>query len=205
LFTSSNSGEGKTVTALNTAIIHAQAGAKVLLLDAELRRSTCHKLLQVDNRAGLSDVLANRITVKEAVRAIAPGLYLMSAGSPTANPGAMLGSLRMRDLLAELGKTFDYVIIDCCPVMPVSDALALCAIVDGVIFVVGAHTTPKWVARQALLRLIRAKARLLGTVLNGVDMRRSEYAYHYYRAYQPFADRQIESDYLASSHTVDPE
>jgi protein-tyrosine kinase len=109
-------------------------------------------------------------------------LFLLSAGSLPPNPAELVGSKKMQETVASLREQYDYILIDSPPVMQVSDALLLSTIVDGVMLVVRSQETPKYVVRDARARLSYARAKMVGVVLNRVDLRSGDYAY-YYRSY----------------------
>jgi capsular exopolysaccharide synthesis family protein len=186
--TSSLAGEGKTLTTLNTSVCFAQLGGRTLLIDADLRRPRCHKLLGVENSIGLSDVLVEQVESRKAIRPTAiPGLFLLSSGSPATNPTELLGSRDMRRLMAELVIQFDYILIDAPPVLPVSDAVALSTITDGVLVIVAADT-PKAAVREACGRLRYVGANILGLVLNKVDVFSPDYRYYNGYSYHSYYD-----------------
>jgi succinoglycan biosynthesis transport protein ExoP len=191
LFSSTRKGEGKTVTILNTAVAFAQAGRRVLVIDADLRRSRCHRVLGLENGIGLTEVLTGQVESADALRRVIEGqgkggVWLMSSGSRPPNPGALLGSKRMLDVILQMRDQFDHVLIDSCPLVPMSDALILSSLVDGVVLVVLAGETPRNVVRDSVVHLVRAHANPLGVVLNRVDMKNSDYAYYFYRHYSPY-------------------
>jgi capsular exopolysaccharide synthesis family protein len=187
LFTSGMRGEGKTVTVVNTAAVLAQMGVRVLVIDADLRCSACHTILGVENKSGLADVLSGRWDPVDVIRpTVSDHLFVLSSGSLPLNPTELVGSKQMRCILAALQEQYDYVLIDSPPVMLASDAILLSTMVDGVVLVANAQRTPKQVVREARLRLSYARAKVLGVVLNQLDMRQREYAY-YYRNYAPAA------------------
>jgi polysaccharide biosynthesis transport protein len=193
LFSSTRKGEGKTVSILNTAIAFAQAGRKVLVIDADLRRSHCHRTLGLENTVGLTEVLTGQAEPSNVLRRVIEGqgqgaVWLMSSGSRPPNPGALLGSKRMRDVIEQMREQFDHVLIDSCPLVPMSDSLILSTLVDGVVLVVLASETPRNVVRDCVVHLVRAHARPLGVVLNRVDMKNSDYAYYFFRHYSPYYD-----------------
>jgi capsular exopolysaccharide synthesis family protein len=180
LFTSATHGEGKTATAVNSAIIFAQMGVQVLLIDADLRRPQCHEVLGVENTLGLSELLAgHRGMGALAQPTYAEGLSFLSSGSTPPNPAELVGSRAMREVLVLLREHYEYILIDTPPVMSVSDAVLLSTMVDGVVLVVDSQQTPRQVVREARGRLSYARANILGTVLNRVDLRHGDYAYYY--------------------------
>lgn len=187
LFTSAMHGEGKTVTVVNTAAILAQMGGRVLVVDADLRRSACHTVLGLHNDEGLTEVLTGHCEPAEVIRStVSEHLFVLTSGSLPPNPAELVGSQRMRDVLTALQEQYDYVLIDSPPVMLASDAVLLSTMADGVVLVANAQQTPKQVVREAQTRLSQARAKLLGVVLNRLNTRHGAYAY-YYRKYEPTA------------------
>jgi len=180
LFTSAMESEGKTTTALNTAIVYAKLGARVLVIDADLRRASCHRKLGLQNGHGLSAILAGRCCLDDVVRTTSvERVFLLRAGALPPNPTELLGSRAMAHLLAEAAGKFDYVIIDSPPVMAVNDAVVLSPLVEGVVMIVKAHVTPRQILQRAGARLAQARARVLGVVLNKVDAASDNYATYY--------------------------
>jgi polysaccharide biosynthesis transport protein len=166
LITSAVPEEGKSITAVNTAITFAHKGRRVLLIDADLRRARCHELLKSDDRQGLSEVLTGQVGLDEVVNATGvTNLFLLVAGAVPPDPPELLGSQMMGDILNALCALYDHVVIDTAPVMPVSDTLVLSKYAEGVIVIVG-RTTPKHIVRRACLRLSDSGAKILGVVLN---------------------------------------
>jgi capsular exopolysaccharide synthesis family protein len=179
LITSSSNSEGKTVSAINTGVVFAHTGAKVLIIDADLRRPRCHKVLGIENRLGLTEVLAGTSKVDQLIRDTGiDGLWLLTAGSIPPNPSELVGSERMRETLASMVVEFDLVIVDSPPLMPVTDAMLLSTMVDGVVLVVNSKKTAKQLARAALARLEFARAKLFGVLLNEVDVNSPHYKYY---------------------------
>ena len=171
LVTSAAAGEGKTVVALNLAISLAETSARVLLLDADLRRPGCHRLLGLTNDRGVSNFLAGQTDLESVTRALEnPRLAFVSAGTVPPNPAELVGSTRMRDTLERLRDAYDFVIVDAPPVLPVTDAIVLAREVDGVLLVVKGQDTPRELVRRARNQLLQANAHLLGAVVNNVDM-----------------------------------
>jgi polysaccharide biosynthesis transport protein len=183
LFTSAVEDEGKTVTALNVALAFAQTGGRVLLVDADLRKARCHEILGIENHLGLSEVLTGQKQHEEVVHRTGTGLFFLSAGGTCPNPAALLGSTAMRDLLVRVSKDYDHVLVDSPPLMPVSDATALAALVDGVLMIVGSSTS-KRVVRQACARLGRVGAKIFGVALNRVNT--ANHDYYYYNPYKSY-------------------
>jgi succinoglycan biosynthesis transport protein ExoP len=183
LVTSSVMGEGKTVSSVNLGLAYAQLGGKTVVVDADLRRPRCHRVFRLTNGAGLSDLLAGQADLPQVIQdTTLPGLSLVSAGTNVPNPAELLGSDEMRRLIAELGQLFAYVVIDSPPLMPVSDAIALSTMVDGVVVVVSTKI-PKQMVRDSCLRLRHAGAHILGVMLNKVDVTGPDYHYHHRYSY----------------------
>ena len=183
LFTSAVENEGKTVTALNVAIAFAQAGSRVLLMDADLRKGRCHEILGLKNHSGLSEVLTGQKQHQQVIHRIKAGFSFLSAGGDCPNPASLLASTAMRSLLDRLCHDYDQVLVDSPPLMPVSDATALAVLVDGVLMVVGA-STPKRLVRQACSRLGHVGATIFGVALNRVDTANNDY--YYYNPYNSY-------------------
>ncbi|HJU10410.1 MAG TPA: polysaccharide biosynthesis tyrosine autokinase [Candidatus Binataceae bacterium] len=183
LVASATEGEGKTWTALHTALAFAQTGAKTLLMDADLRRAQCHAAFEVDNSAGLSEVLVGQLEPEEAICHITDhNLFLLPSGSHVPNPAELLISKRMVEILRSLAASYQYIVIDSAPLMHASDTVGIATIVDGVVLVAGART-PKHSVRRAAERLAFAGANILGVVLNRVDIHHPdhrEYTRYYF-------------------------
>jgi capsular exopolysaccharide synthesis family protein len=180
LVTSAGAGEGKTMASLNLALALAQAGARVILVDADLRHPRAHTALGAANDAGLSSVLLGRTALPNAVQTIEePPLALLPAGPVPSNPSELLGSARMGMLLTHLRDAYDFVIVDTPPVLAVTDAVLLARDADGVILVVKGEHTPRALVRRARDRLTLAGTRVLGVVVNNVNARWSNVYYGY--------------------------
>lgn len=183
MVTSTGPGEGKSVTAANLAASFAQAGERVLLIDADMRKPKAHEIFDLPQEPGLSNLLVGQAKASETVRKTeTPGLWVLPAGRIPPNPAELIGSTRFRDFTNSLKPHFDWVIIDSPPVMAVTDASLVAHHVSGVVFVVGADMTSRHAALRAVEQLERVQARFVGSVLNRVDLERNAYYYsHYYR------------------------
>jgi len=187
LITSAMSREGKTVTAVNTAVMLAQLGAPVLLIDADLRRARCHRVLAVDNHLGLTEVLAGSRPLREMIRITEiENLHFLGSGSVPPNPTELLGSAKMIETLLELREHYEHVVIDSAPVLPVSDSLVLAKLTDGVMLVANGSATPRQQVKTACARLEYARAKILGVVLNKVKIHSADYHYYYHQDYYSF-------------------
>jgi capsular exopolysaccharide synthesis family protein len=151
-----------------------------LLVDADLRRPRCHRVLAVEREMGLSEVLTGHRSGTDVVRTTSTEkFFFMSSGTLPPNPAELLGSARMAELVSELAQQFDCVIFDSPPVMPVSDAVLVARAVDGVVLVVDSQKTAKQLIREVRSRLVNFHAKILGVVLNRVDTSQAGYAQYY--------------------------
>ncbi len=184
--TSSQPLEGKTTTAANLALALALGGARVLVIDADMRRPGLHKSLGVQNNVGLSHLLQGQARVRDAVQRTAePNLLMIPAGRTPPNPSELLGSERMSSFLTNLERgPFDWVIIDTPPVLAVTDAVILSPKITGVVFVVGSEMTRIVHAERALESIRASRPRAISAVLNRVDFDRNKYYYSRYYGYQ---------------------
>jgi succinoglycan biosynthesis transport protein ExoP len=177
--------EGKSTTSVNMAVALAQKGGRVLLVDADMRRPSLHKMIDFRPRAGLSSALSG---VDSLEKAIVPfggmtNLFLLPAGPTPPQPAELLGSPRMREYLACWRQEYDHVVIDTPPCLSVTDAVVLSVLADRVILVVRSGVTTKTALKRAGDLLAHVNAQVLGVVLNAMDMRASRYYYSYYHYY----------------------
>lgn len=180
--TSSLQSEGKSFTAANLAISYAQADNRVLLVDCDLRKPKLSRLLRLSAKVGLSNLLMHPERLNEAVLSTqVKNLSVILSGDIPPNPSELLGSVRMQRLLEELKKQFDYIILDTPPVNMVTDAAVLAPQSDGVLFVVRANQSERGAVIHAVEQLGYTQTKILGFVLNGVDMEKSSYGYGKYR------------------------
>lgn len=182
LLTSALPQEGKSTTSVNLGIVLAQKGGRVLIVDADLRRPNIHRTFGVGSTAGLSTVLAGSDTFEKVavISPILPNLTILPAGPTPPQPSEMLGSQMMRDLVAQWARDFDHVIIDSPPVLSVTDAVLLSSVADAVILVIRSGQTTKEALRRSRNLLAQVNARVLGIVMNAVDLRSPDGYYYYY-------------------------
>ncbi|HEU4891939.1 MAG TPA: polysaccharide biosynthesis tyrosine autokinase [Vicinamibacterales bacterium] len=183
VITSTGPGEGKTTVASNLAIGFAQAGQRVLLIDADMRRPRVHEVFGRRQEPGLSNVMVGNAKASQSVHKTGvPGLWLLAAGHLPPNPAELLGSQRFRDFVTSLKEHFDLILIDSPPVMAVTDAVIAAHAANGVVFVVGSEMTSRQAARAAVEQLEQGRVHFVGAILNRVDLERNSYYYsNYYR------------------------
>lgn len=184
LFTSSVPGEGKTTTCVNTAISFAQTGAKVLLIEADLRRPKVSECFDKEITEGLSNVLAGFAEAEDVITHIEEyGVDVMGAGWIPPNPTELLSSKRVKTLLEELKSKYEYIFIDTPPVNTVTDAVVLTKYVNGVIVVVRSKYTMKQNLTKAVNTLKFSNAKILGFIVNDSYVSRSNTRYRGYKKY----------------------
>ncbi len=180
MVTSAGPGEGKSTTTANIAVVFAQQGKKVLLIDADLRKPTAHYTFRIDNNVGLTNVLSKQTTLAMAVRETnQENLFVLPSGPIPPNPAELLGSRSMEQLINQVYEEFDMVIFDTPPVLAVTDAQILANKSDGIVLVVSSGTTENEAAVKAKELLVNAKGKILGVVLNNKKMKDSQYYYYY--------------------------
>lgn len=181
--TSTAPGEGKTVVSLNLAITLAQAGQRVLLLDADMRRPQVHERFGMAREPGLSNLIAGSVEPVDVIRASSTdGLFVVTAGALPPNPAELLSSKRFAAFLEQAQRDYDWVVLDTPPLMAVTDAAVVANLARNVLFVIAADKTPKEAARMALHHLGSSNAHIIGAVLNRVNIERDYYYYSkYYR------------------------
>ena len=191
LVTSSSPKEGKTLVSVNLAVTMAQSGKKVLLVDADMRKPRVHKVFRLPAAPGLSNLLVREgvSSTEEAIQSIkdVENLSFLPCGPIPPNPAELLSSVRMRELLKEFDALFDVVIFDTPPVINVTDSVILSQYVHGAIMVVRSFSTQREFARRAKELLTQSQGKVLGVVLNNVDIPRGGYysydSYYYYQQY----------------------
>jgi capsular exopolysaccharide synthesis family protein len=184
LVTSPAPGDGKTTLASNLAVAMAQAGNRIVLIDADFRKPMQHKIFQLTKGIGMSSVLAGQISLEEAIQeTIVPNLSVLPCGPIPANPSEILNSQSFADVLDHLVEAYDHVIIDSPPVLPVTDARILAAGADATILAVRAEKSTRKASVYARDTLAAVGARLLGVVVNDVPRRKGIYGYYYSDSY----------------------
>lgn len=180
MVTSAGPGEGKSTTTANLAVVFAQQGKKVLLVDADMRKPTVHYTFRLNNNLGLTNILTKQILLENAIRETEQeNLYILPSGPVPPNPAELLGSKSMGELLSTAFEQFDLVVFDTPPVLAVTDGQVLANQCDGVVLVVSSGKTENEAALKAKELLTNAKAKLLGVVLNNKKVKESQYYYYY--------------------------
>ncbi|MGA2374023.1 MAG: polysaccharide biosynthesis tyrosine autokinase [Candidatus Sulfotelmatobacter sp.] len=181
MVTSALPQEGKTTTSMNTALVLAQKGIRVLLIDADLRRPSIHKILGMGPRSGLSNVLTGSATLQQTITrsSILPNLSILPAGTPPPNPAELLASTNMRDVLEELRGQYDHIVVDTPPTLSVTDAVVLSPRADAIVLVIRSGQTTKQALRRSRDILTQVNAKVSGVLLNAVDLSSPDYYYYY--------------------------
>jgi capsular exopolysaccharide synthesis family protein len=181
MVTSALPQEGKSTTSINTAVVLAQKDVRVLLIDADLRRPSIHKTLGMGPHSGLSNVLTGSTTLEQAIvhTTILPNLFVLPAGTPPPNPAELLASAEMRDLLTRLRGEYDHIVIDTPPSLSVTDAVVLSPRADAVLLVIRSGQTTKQALRRSRDILTQVNAKVVGVLLNAVDLSSPDYYYYY--------------------------
>jgi exopolysaccharide transport family protein len=181
MITSALPQEGKTTTSINCAVVLAQKGVRVLLIDADLRRPSIHKTLGMGPRSGLSNVLTGSATLEQAITqsSALPNLSVLPAGTPPPNPAELLASTNMRDVLEELRGQYDHIVLDTPPTLSVTDAVVLSPRADAIVLVIRSGQTTKQALRRSRDVLMQVNAKVSGVLLNAVDLSSPDYYYYY--------------------------
>lgn len=187
VITSATPSEGKTTTAANFGVVCAQAGSRVCLVDADLRKPSLHHVFGMDNQRGVTNaLLEGKALADVALPTRVPGLSVVVSGPLPPNHAELSASQRMRELLDAATRDFDLVLCDTPPVLSVSDAVALSAQCDGVILVVRVGGVSTAAVRRAAEQIDAVNGRMLGVLLNRVDTRRNGYYAEYHRYYHAY-------------------
>ena len=183
--TSASPREGKTTVVISLAISLAQSGKRVLIVDTDLRKPRVHKAMDRGNHKGVTTVLVDLHSIKDAVQTTdIPGLDLLSSGPIPPNPSELLHAAQFNALVKELGRLYDYVLFDSPPLGAVTDAAIIAPQVNGVVLVLHGNKTTREAARSALRQLRDVSAHLVGGILNDVDLTARHYGYGSYYYYQ---------------------
>jgi polysaccharide biosynthesis transport protein len=181
MITSALPQEGKTTTSINCAVVLAQKGVRVLLIDADLRRPSIHKTLGMGPGSGLSNVLTGSATLEQAITrsSVLPNLSVLPAGTPPPNPAELLASTNMRDVLDQVRGQYDHIVVDTPPALSVTDAVVLSPRADSIVLVIRSGHTTKQALRRSRDILMQVNAKVSGVLLNAVDLSSPDYYYYY--------------------------
>ena len=180
---SGGAGEGKSTTIFNLATIFAQNGARVLLVDSDLRRPSLHKLLNVSNSMGLTNLLLKQNQIEEVVQTTkVPGLHFMPSGKLPSSSLGVLNSSQMKDFVRLARERYDFVLFDSPPIMGVSDASILASVVDMSLLVIQYRKYPQVMTIRAKQMVEKVGGNLMGVVLNNINISQDSY-YYYYSGY----------------------
>jgi len=181
--TSTLAGEGKTTTICNLAISYAKEGKKVLLIDGDMRKPTIHRIFSINNRIGLSNVLANQYTVSEVIRSSSiDNLNILPSGPIPPNPVELLSSPNLTVMLKDIRESYDMILIDTPPILSVADGLIISSLSDGVVLVVQAGKVKRQLIIKSKEKLEYVKAPILGAVLNNKKSKKIETQYYEYNS-----------------------
>jgi capsular exopolysaccharide synthesis family protein len=184
LVTSPGPGEGKSTSVANLAITFAQMGAKVLLVDTDLRRPVLHGLFRIKRNDGLTNVLVGKAPIREAIRQTkVKNLFLLPSGTIPKNPSEFLASKIMQKLIAKLSERFDIVLLDSPPVIAVTDSAVLASHLDGVILVIRSEKTDRDGLLRSVTLMKNVNAKILGVLVNGLDIHHRYGSYYKYYTY----------------------
>jgi capsular exopolysaccharide synthesis family protein len=189
VLSSANPGEGKTTTTANLAVALALNGAKVLVVEADLRRPALHQHFRIKKTPGLTDLIVSKCQASQAIQSTRfKGLQVLPCGYVPPNPAELLGSASMREIVQALRSCYDWVLIDTPPVLAMADTPVLCPLVDGIVIVVSAEQSPRPAVQRSVDQVLGVGGKVVGVVLNRVDLRRNSYYYgqyygEYYRSY----------------------
>ncbi|WP_305037308.1 CpsD/CapB family tyrosine-protein kinase [Solibacillus palustris] len=181
LVTSSTPGEGKSTNVANLGVVFAQEGKRVLIIDGDLRKPTLHHTFKTFNKVGLSNVIAKKATINEAIQeTFIFGLHVLTSGPIPPNPAELLSSKSMDALILDVKRDFDIVIIDAPPLLSVSDAQILANKCDGTVLIVNTGVVEKEAVRKANVILSNSQSIIIGVVLNNYVTPKHQ---HYYNEY----------------------
>jgi protein-tyrosine kinase len=177
VITSPRAGDGKTTTASNLAIVFAQEGKRVLLVDADLRKPSVHWLFHLPNQFGLSNYLIGQMELEPLLTNVYPNLDILTSGTVPPNPSELLSSLSMKEFLRTIKEQYDLIILDTPPVLVITDATLIANQCDGTMLVVRAKKSEMKDVQKAKEQLGFAGATVLGAVINGKKQQKDSYYY----------------------------
>ena len=180
---SGGAGEGKTTTMFNLAVVFAQQGDRILIVDSDLRRPSMHRYLKVSNNIGLTNYLLGQVAIDEVIQTTElPSLHFIPSGKLPSSSMGILSSAKMKEFVAEMKSRYDYVFLDAPPIMGVSDASVLASMVDMCVLVVQYRKYPQLMTQRAKSMVTKVGGELVGVVLNNINISQDSY-YYYYSGY----------------------
>jgi capsular exopolysaccharide synthesis family protein len=180
---SGGAGEGKTTTMFNLAVVFAQMGDRILIVDSDLRRPSMHRYLKVSNNIGLTNYLLGQITIDEVIQTTEiPSLHFIPSGKLPSSSMGILSSAKMKEFVVDMKSRYDYVFLDAPPIMGVSDASVLASMVDMCVLVVQYRKYPQMMTQRAKEMVVKVGGDLVGVVLNNINISQDSY-YYYYSGY----------------------
>lgn len=179
--TSSIPGEGKSTVASNLAKSFSEMDKQVLLIDADLRKPTIHKKLNLSNQVGLSDLIVQKLNPTEVIQKVDEQFHVLTAGKIPPNPAELVGSEKMSQLLSYLKETYDYIIIDTPPVLSVTDPQLLALKADGTLMVIREGKARQKLILNAYKELKKLNVNVIGSILNDCDQKMGGYSQYYYQ------------------------
>lgn len=184
VITSSGPGEGKTTTSCNLAVVMAQTGSKTILIDCDQRKPSVHKSFKLSNEVGLSDFLVGSVEFEEVTRdSGVENLTLITSGTRPPNPSELLSSKKMRDFIEGLKEEYEYIIIDSPPIVAVTDAQLIASFADGSLLVTSSGEVEREAAMRSKELLDKVNSKILGVVLNKLEVSEKGYYGYYYQYY----------------------
>jgi succinoglycan biosynthesis transport protein ExoP len=197
---SGGAGEGKSTTIFNLATVFAQNGARVLLVDSDLRRPSLHKLLNVSNSLGLTNFLLKQNTIEEVIQTTnLPTLHFLPSGKLPSSSLGILNSNQMRDFIVKARERYDFVFFDSPPIMGVSDASILASEVDIALLVIQYRKYPQVMTLRAKQMVEKVGGNLLGVVLNNINISQDSYYYYYSGYYYDYYSKHEDSEPAAKN------
>ena len=200
---SSMQGEGKSITVLNIAATYAEDGKKVIAVDLDFRRPKLHRSFHQENKNGVTDVLAGHVKLEDAIIHGENGIDCLNRGEKAPYPTAVLGSEQMAKLFEELRKMYEYIIVDCPPILAVSDAAIISKLCDGCLFVVSQSKTERAAARESVKILRDNNVNILGCIFCGITSKGSNYynsKYKYY--YQNYYGKDVNPEAVKATEPM---
>jgi succinoglycan biosynthesis transport protein ExoP len=181
--------EGKTTTTIYMGTTMAQSGQRVLLIDTDLRRPRLHKSLGVSKQRGLTNLILGDAAMDDVIKSTdIPNLFVLPCGPRPPNPVELLLTARFKEVLTQLEAKFDYILLDSPPVLAVTDAVVLSRISSGVMLIAQAGKTTRDEIQVAARQFRDVDARILGLIMNDMDMTKKRYGYYYYYSYGAYGD-----------------